>query len=415
MHGDSLLETRLAIKGLMVRARPAQVLPFNDSSDSLTPVSPFRTFLALSFLCSVRSTMDSVLAKSLQTGDTIAFVSLSARLNDVFPAALARANTLFTNRGYKVQVLFTPTDDDSDIQSGIASRLNELRSALRDPSISAIICTIGGETFTELLPALIADTDLHAHVRAHPKIVVGYSDNTGLHWALHALTGLRTFYGPTAIPELGTADDVNDVGSPLAFCLRGMLDAVANSQPLGAVPRSSLYAPEHPAFFQTPSSVEVQKLSPSPKWEWLRPGKAQGRLFGGLLHAVVRLNGVRAIAPDWSGRIIFLETSAGEVDDVGAVRTAFADLVAQGVFDAAAGLVVGRPFGYDSEEARREYSDVITGLLCGDHSAVAGNEFPILFNVDFGHSSPTITLPYDVLAELDSEGDKFQLLESGVR
>ncbi len=363
-----------------------------------------------------------ILAKALQPGDTIAFVSLSARLNEIFPDPVRRASSLFESYGYKVRVLFTPREDP-DIQTGIADRRSELRAALVDPTIAAVVCTIGGETFTELLPALVADVELHAQVRAHPKIVVGYSDNTGLHWFLHALTGLRTFYGPTAIPELGTADARDEQSTatatttPLAFCVRSLLDAITKAEPLGAIPRSVVYAPDHPAFFQDPASVAVQAVAPSPAWTWLRPGKARGRLFGGLLGAVVRLNGVRAVAPDWRDRVVFLETAASEADDVGAVRTALADLVAQGVFDAAAGLVVGRPFGYDSDEARREYAGVITSLVCdARHGPLAeNNRFPILMNVDIGHTTPMVTLPFDALAVLDSERDRFEVLEAGVR
>lgn len=357
-----------------------------------------------------------ILAKALQPGDTIAFVSLSARLNETFPDPITRASSLFESHGYKVRVIFTPREDPS-IQTGIADRLGELRVALVDPAISAVVCTIGGETFTELLPALVADLELHKQVRANPKIVVGYSDNTGLHWFLHALTGLRTFYGPTAIPELGTADSRQaGQATPLAFCVSSLLNAITKAEPLGQIPRSSAYAPEHPAFFEEPQSVEVQRLVPSPAWTWLRPGKARGRLFGGLLGAVVRLNGVRAVAPDWRGRIIFLETAVSEADDIGAVRTAFADLIAHGVFDFAAGLVVGRPFGYDSDAAMKEYAGVITSLLCETHHDVplAKNQFPILFNVDIGHTTPMVTLPYDALAVLNSESDQFEVLEAGV-
>lgn len=356
----------------------------------------------------------NILAKALQPNATIGFVSLSARLNHIFPAAVERAQALFEKHGYKVKVFYTPAADDASIQSGIADRLAELRSALTDPTVSAIVCTIGGECFTELLPGLVADTDLQAHVRANPKIIVGYSDNTGLHWFLNATTGLRTFYGPTAIPELGTSDSLEDEASPLAFCARSLFSVIAKGEALGPIPRSLYYAPDHPEFFQDPDSVQVQKLAPTPAWEWLRPGKAQGRLFGGLLPAVARLNGVRSIAPDWKGRIVFLETSVAEAEDIGAVRTAFADLVAQGVFDSAAGLVVGRPFGYDTEEARKEYTDVIKGLLCNGSEPVPRNSFPILFNVDIGHTTPMVTLPFDALAELDSEKGHFAVLEPGV-
>lgn len=91
-----------------------------------------------------------------------------------------------------------------------------------------------------------------------------------------------------------------------------------------------------------------------------------------------------------------------------------ADLVAQGVFDDAAGLVVGRPYGHDTAEQRGEYKRVIRESLCEGEMG-RKREFPILFGVDFGHTCPMVTLPYDVLAMLNSDEDRFGLLEETVR
>ncbi|KAH8204265.1 hypothetical protein TruAng_001551 [Truncatella angustata] len=348
---------------------------------------------------------------SLKPGATIAFISPSARLNDRFPAAVSRATAVLSGQGYQVRTFFT---QDSGTQSSITNRLTEIRAAFLDPTITAVICTIGGGSFTQLLPALIADGELQTHIHTNPKIVVGASDMTGLHWFLHGLTGLRTFYGPSAIPELGTADPIDDEASPLAFCVRSLFGAITKSEPIGDIPRSPVYAPQAPSFFRKRDSVDIQEVAPAARWEWLRRGKAQGRLFGGCLTVVVRLNGIRAIAPDWRGRIIFLETSAGESRDLGLVQMGIADLIAQGVFEEAAGLVIGRPYGYDSQERRDEYTNAFKELLCEGRLAASKNQFPILFNVDIGHTTPMVTLPFDVLAELDSETDRFTILEAGV-
>lgn len=355
-----------------------------------------------------------IVARALQPGDTIALVSPSARLVGLLPDAMSRATNVLENRGYKVKTLFTP---DAGIQSSINNRLSELRDAFLDPAVSAIICVIGGSTFTELLPGLIADTELHAHIRANPKIVVGYSDITGLHWFLYAFAGLRTFYGPGAIPELGDLGSVDDQSKPVAFSVKHLFRAVAGHGPLGDIPRSPFYAPAMPRFLKEPASTEQATTTPAPAWAWLRPGKAKGRLFGGCLPVVVRLHAVRPIVPDWRGRIVFLETALGDVQGAGdplhRVRAGFADLIAAGIFEEAAGLVVGRAFKYDSKEDREKYAGVIKGLLC-EGPLAARNPFPILLNVDFGHTSPMVTLPFDTLAELDSEKDRFAVLEAAV-
>jgi muramoyltetrapeptide carboxypeptidase LdcA involved in peptidoglycan recycling len=327
---------------------------------------------------------------------------------------MARATAVLTSKGYKVREFYT---SDTGIQNSIANRLSELRAAFMDPSISAIICTIGGPSFTELLPALIADTALHAAIRAHPKIVVGYSDITGVHWFLHAMTGLRTFYGPGAIPELGELASLDDDESALAFTARNLFRVVAHREPIGDVDRARHYVPRVPSyFFPGDADLPSERAPNDAGWTWIRPGKGQGRLFGGCLTVMARLAGVRAIVPDWRGRIVFLETAIGDDlvsgNPIERVQAGIADLIAQGVFDTVAGLVVGRPFGYDSAESRAQYINVIKGLLCD--GPMAEKKFPILFNVDFGHTSPLVTLPFDTLASLDSEKDQFAIIESAV-
>ncbi|KAI1119951.1 peptidase family S66 [Nemania abortiva] len=355
-----------------------------------------------------------IVPRALEPGATIAFVSPSLRINDEFPAIMSRATSLLTNKGYKVREFYTK---DTGVQSCIANRLAELRAAFTDPTISAVICTIGGPAFTELLPALLADTALHEAIRAHPKIVVGYSDITGLHWFLHAATGLRTFYGPGAIPELGEPASLDDADSALAFTARNLFRAIENrNQPIGDVERSRFFVPAFPPFLRPGKPERPNVLAPTPSWIWIRPGKGEGRLFGGCLTVMARLAGVRAIAPDWRGRIVFLETAIGD-DEVSGnpierVQAGIADLIAQGVFEDAAGLVVGRPFGYHTPEMREKYINVIKGLLCD--GPLGEKKFPILFNVDFGHTSPLVTLPYDTLASLDSEKDQFAILEPAV-
>ncbi|RYP26365.1 hypothetical protein DL767_008069 [Monosporascus sp. MG133] len=358
-----------------------------------------------------------IVPRPLEPGGTIAFVSPSARLNNVLPAAMSRATALLSAKGYQVREIFTP---DLGIQSCISNRLSELRAAFSDPSVSAIICATGGPSFTELVPGLVADTELHAIIRANPKIVVGYSDMTGLHWLLYAMTGLRTFYGPGAIPELCEPsvayDDETYEKSPLAFCVRHLFRAITDREPIGEIARSPTYAPQPARVFSDPGSTEPPHLAPATGWTWLRPGKARGRLFGGCLTVMARLGGIRALVPDWRGRIVFFETALGEDyvsgNPLDKVRAGVADLIAQGVFEDAAGLVVGRPFGYDSVAMREEYMGAITGLLCEGH--MASKKFPILFNVDFGHTTPMVTLPFDVLAVLDSDKDQFAIIESAL-
>ncbi|KAL2280836.1 hypothetical protein FJTKL_12336 [Diaporthe vaccinii] len=209
-----------------------------------------------------------ILPRPLAAGATIAFISPSSRINIELTPAMARATALLREWGFQVREIFTP---DSGIQSSISNRLSELRSAFSDPSIAAIIYSL-----TELLPGLLADTELHGTIRADPKNVVGYSDVTALHWYLYAAAGLRTFYGPGAIPELcehRAVDEETYMESPLRFCVENLFRATMNPEPIGAVPRSLKYAPEPARVYSDPSSIDPPLLAPTPP----APGSGSGR------------------------------------------------------------------------------------------------------------------------------------------
>ncbi|OLN95929.1 putative carboxypeptidase [Colletotrichum chlorophyti] len=384
-----------------------------------------------------------IIPKALPPNAKIALISPSARINPLLPSPLSRSETLLRLLGYTVTTIFSnpgeslsPTSDTS-VSASIRNRLSELRTAFADPTIDLILCTVGGSTMTELIPALVADEELHSLIRQNPKLVVGYSDITVLHWCLRALTGLRTFYGPCAVTELGEsststpatlssfppADDgapkPQDDGYLQDFHLANLLAVVSHPhKPPGPVPRSKFYAPLIPPYFLvSPTSTVPRALAPSPPWTWLRPGRARGPLFGGCLTVVSRIQGISRITPPWEGRILFLESAMAEADmkkgnPLQRVRQSVADLAARGVFDEIEGLVIGRPYGYNSEKERAEYAAAFTGVLC--RGPLAERAFPILMNVDVGHTAPMVTLPMDALAVLDSEKDEFAIEEAVV-
>lgn len=70
------------------------------------------------------------------------------------------------------------------------------------------------------------------------------------------------------------------------------------------------------------------------------------------------------------------------------------------------GLVIGRPYGHSGEN-KEEFKQMILDQC-------HGTDFPILFNVDIGHTDPMLTIPMNALASLHSGKDEFVVLEAGV-
>jgi muramoyltetrapeptide carboxypeptidase LdcA involved in peptidoglycan recycling len=77
-----------------------------------------------------------------------------------------------------------------------------------------------------------------------------------------------------------------------------------------------------------------------------------------------------------------------------------------GVLQQLNGLLVGRPFGY-SEAWKAELRSVIL-------ERTRDYTFPIVVDVDFGHTSPQCTLPIGCRAAIDSGARRLDIFESAV-
>jgi muramoyltetrapeptide carboxypeptidase len=102
----------------------------------------------------------------------------------------------------RYEVCLHPTifDRSGYLAGDDARRLTELRAAIEDDSVHAIVAARGGYGATRLIDQLDA-----ASVASHPKLLVGMSDISALH-ALWARAGLSSIHGPM-VTEIGRADD----------------------------------------------------------------------------------------------------------------------------------------------------------------------------------------------------------------
>ncbi|KAF2148569.1 peptidase S66, LD-carboxypeptidase A [Myriangium duriaei CBS 260.36] len=336
----------------------------------------------------------------LERGDLIAFVSPSARLNNLFSHRIERGVAFFEKAGYRVRVIFDQLSDD--YATGIQQRCDELHQAFRDPEIKAIICTIGGNSCNELLEHL--DYDL---IRHNPKIFCGFSDITLLHAAFWSQAGLHTFYGPAVITNFA------DYPTPLSFISENFFSTVCGRGISGPapVPRSPGWSQEWLDWLDPVTDRTPRTLQPTAsKTRWLRPGQATGRLLGGCLPSVMQTLATK-YSPNYTGAVLLLETPEAEHRPdapwgVEQARSALTDLRNAGVLGKITGLVLGRPFLYDQEMTER-FEQVVL-------EQCRGTDFPVLANVDVGHTHPIATLALGCLVRLDSEADAFELLESAV-
>ena len=257
----------------------------------------------------------------------------------------------------------------------VAARIADLHAMFRDPQVKAIWAIRGGSGCISLLRHL--DYRL---IRTHPKILLGYSDITALHLAIHRHAGLVSFHGPVAS------------STPSDYSTQHLLAVLME-------PRDS---------YTIPMSVENDLRALTDPWYATRTvhgGVTEGPLIGGNLSLVSALAGT-PYAADFAGSLLFIEEVNEEPYRIDRWLTQL-DLAVG--LDKAAGVMTGicencGPQGDGPSLTLDETLDVHLRPL----------RVPAVTGYSFGHIRHQFTLPVGVRARLDTEARTVTLLEPGV-
>lgn len=336
----------------------------------------------------------------LQPGDTVAVVSPSFGAPGYFPHRLHRGVAYLESLGLQVRVSAAARGVEADrpwLSASAQARADDLHAAFVDPDVRAVLASIGGDHSNQLLPLL--DMDL---IAAHPTILLGLSDITVLHVAIHAATGLVTFNGPAV------CDSLAEYPAVPPFTDEFLRRALFAAEPIGDLRPAETWTDEFLDWGAQLDLTRPRVQQPGTGWAWLLDGAhaapVRGPLLGGCLESLEHLRGTRWW-PDWQGRIAFLETSE-EVPAPERIDSMLSDWANMGVLDAIAGLLWARPYGY-TPDAVETLHEVLRG-----HCAPYG--FPVVSLLDFGHTDPKLTLPNGVLAEIDPQARRVRLLDAAV-
>ncbi|MFD9322407.1 LD-carboxypeptidase [Streptomyces sp. NPDC060053] len=319
--------------------------------------------------------------RALRSGDLVVVTAPSGQLEPGEEPLLARGVAILERMGFRVRVspMVNPAQHRWWASGTPAEQADELNALLRDPEVRAVVAHTGGQATIGYLDLI----DLDA-IRADPKPILGYSDISLLHMALHAKTGLVGFHADIATHGFGS--DWYTLGDEAR--------------------RSELVD----LYTRVLTKAEAPGVLPAMgAWETWRPGRAQGPLFGGLLNRLVLLQATPFALPAerFEGAVLFWE----EVQrPVSRIWNDLHTLRLSGVLDRIAGMVVGIPTEvtpHDGGGDRAGLRDVVLDVL-------AQRDIPVLAQVDFGHNSPNLPLPIGVRALVDAENRTLSLLESAV-
>ena len=143
-----------------------------------------------------------LLPPKAQPGDRVAILSPSLAAPGFAPAvheqAMARLEALTG---------LVPVEYPTTRQLGASpeERARDLNAAFADPSIRAILATVGGDDQITVIPHLDGAAAL-----SDPKPFLGYSDNTNLHQWLWSL-GIASFYGGSTQVHVGPGPHVDPI------------------------------------------------------------------------------------------------------------------------------------------------------------------------------------------------------------
>lgn len=254
-------------------------------------------------------------------------------------------------------------------------QVEDFHAMVRDRAVKAIWGGRGGSGGSLMLPLLD-----YALIRAHAKVIVGFSDVTALHLAILRRAGMVTFHGPAAISTF------------TPYSVEHM--------------RAVFMEPRVPyTIASAPESVQRGATHPELTERTLRPGVATGPLVGGNLSVLSALVGT-PYGARMAGHIVFLE----DVDEAPyRINRMLTQLVQSGELRGAAGVI----FGLCAQCLARDDGPSLS-LEETLRDRLEPLHVPVASGLSFGHAPYNFTLPLGIRARFDAGERTLTLLEPAV-
>jgi len=332
----------------------------------------------------------------LKKGDKVAILSPSfaapAAFPHVYDLGLKRLREIFELE----PVAFPAT---AKLGASGAERTADLVAAFEDPRIKGIITSLGGNDQVTYVKHMPPEPFIQ-----NPKPFFGYSDNTHMANFLW-MNGIPSFYGGALFTQFAMEGRIDD------FTLKYLKLALFESGE-HELEASPLYS-DMGLDWNNPANLEkFETFLPNDGWHWDGETNVEGISWGGCLESIDELlrHGIAIPALEqFEDVILFTETSE-EVPSAEQVFRVYRALGERGILARVRGILVGRPkaweFGNEHDESwqaahRAKQRESILKTVRSYNPMV-----PVIQNLDFGHTSPQIPLPYGQRIRIDSGARK---------
>ncbi|MBT6709677.1 MAG: LD-carboxypeptidase [Candidatus Marinimicrobia bacterium] len=308
----------------------------------------------------------------LTPGDTIIFVAPSGGLDN---KRISRAKRRLEKRGYIVLYADDLLRSHGYLGGTDDRRVEEFMDAWKNPNVKAIFPGTGGYGTTRILDKI--DFNM---IKENPKILVGFSDITGLHLAINKMAELITFHTPSPMYGLGSIGNLSPVSDHYFW------KAIEQDNPNGYI-------------------IDVKPFDLDESIITLHGGKGRGELIGGNLSLINTLMGT-PYEIETDGKILFIE-------DVGEapyrIDRYLSQLRLAGKLDNLKGVILGK-FTRRADEPPDDKNSFSMMEVLEQYFSHLG--VPVLANFPIGHHKYNISLPIGILAELDADKQIIQILHN---
>lgn len=316
-----------------------------------------------------------IIPEKLKRGDEVRIIAPSRSLNIISEECRNNANKVFESLGLKLSFSKNAEKYDEFFSSSVEDRIQDLHEAFLDKNVKAIFTVIGGYNSNQLLKYI--DYEI---IRNNPKIFCGYSDITALSCAIYHKTGLINYSGPVY--------STFGMEKGLDYTIEYMKKALMENSEF-EVKQSETWSDDLWYINQ-----KDRNFISNEGFNYINEGEADGKIIGGNLCTLNLLQGTEFM-PSLENVILFIEDA--DLTFVEIFDRDLQSLIHQKDFDKVKGIVFGR-FQVKSNISEETFRKIIT-------SKKELRNIPIIFDVNFGHTTPHITFPIGGFAKIVAGAD----------
>jgi muramoyltetrapeptide carboxypeptidase LdcA involved in peptidoglycan recycling len=344
---------------------------------------------------------DFITPPPLDPGDKVAVVSPASGLAATFPHVYERGLERIRSEFDLEPVEFpTATHDSEFLRTHPEKRAQDIQDAFTASDIGGVIATIGGNDQIRILEHLDG-----ALLRENPTRFYGLSDNTNLAQFLWN-HGIVSYYGGHLLTEFA-------VPGPLPTYLESGLRSALFDRRIGTIEPAPKFTDQDQGWDDPDNLASPPEMEENPGWSW-HGGSAsvQGRSWGGNLEITYLQLAANRYVPSserFNGGVLVLETSE-ELPAPSVIQRMLLGMGERGLLERFDGFIVGRikarSHRVDRTRAeRKEYRERVRESLVAVITRY-NSTAPIVTNVDFGHTNPTVPVPIGGTVTIDPEREQ---------